>query len=429
MVRGIRSNRGSCGLRHTLGSAGVVVLLASVTGAQEPEASPTVDQLVARHVAAKGGAEALAGLRALKATGTHLIFSEPAPFTLWRARPDRVRLDTVMLGMPVVESYDGETGWASQPPAGADWSLPMTPAELTAAQAIADFDTPLIGWAEKGHAVTLEGREDFDGVDAWRLEVERAEGFTETWFLDAESHLEAGKLGPAHDFGHPAEARTWFDDFRPVAGVMIPHVVESEYFIRHRKLVIEAVEANPELPADLFAMPPLAAMAKLAPMAGEWNVAVEFKPFPRAPWQEQGATTATVVPIHGGAALQEEIETSVAGRTTRALVTWSWDRFAERYRVTVLDDYTSHLNVFEGTPGEDGQLAVTNAATGTRRVSEGEPVTERIVLSVPAADGFTVEYQSTPDGGETWVGSVRLSYARPAGDGGESAAAAQPAAP
>jgi hypothetical protein len=390
----------------------VGLLLASAARAQEPAATPTVDQLVARHLEAKGGAEALAGLRTLEATGTLFMFSEPEPFTLWRARPDRVRLDSAMLGLPVIESYDGEAGWARQPPAGTDWPLPMTPPELTAAQAMADFDTPLIGYAEKGHTVTLAGREDFDGVDAWRLEVERAEGFAETWFLDAETHLEAGKIGPAHDFGRPAEARTWFDDFRPVAGVMIPHVVESEYFIRHRRLVIETIEPNPELPADLFAMPLLEGMTKLAPMAGEWQVKVEFKPFPPAPWQEQGTTTSKLTALHGGAALHEEIAVTAGGRTTRSLVTWSWDRFAERYRVAVLDDFTSHLNVFEGDWGEDGHVVLSNAGTGTRRPGEGEPLTERIVLSGVTADGFTVEYQHTPDGGESWAGSLRLTYTR-----------------
>jgi hypothetical protein len=395
--------------------ATALLLLALAAGAQEPEATPTVDQLVARHVAAKGGEEALAGLRAFKATGTHLIFSEPAPFMLWRARPDRWRLDTDMLGMPVVEAYDGEAGWAQQPPAGTEWPLPMTPPELAAAQATADFDTPLVGWAEKGHAVTLAGREDFDGVDAWRLVVARAEGFTETWFLDARTHLEAGKIGPAHDFGSPAEAKTWFDDFRPVAGVMIPHVVESEYFIRHRRLEIEAVEANPELPPELFTLPPLAGMVKLGAMAGEWEVEVEFKPFPRAPWQDAGTTTATIAPRLGGAALEETIATTVFGRTVHTARTWSWDRFADRYRIAALDDYSSHLNVFEGTWGEDGRLAVANAETGTRMVLGGEPVTERLILHSLTADGFTVEHETTPDGGETWVGDLRLSYVRKGG--------------
>lgn len=325
-------------------------------GAKEP----TLDEIVARHRDAKGG-DALAGLTAIRATGTHYIFSEPAPFTLWRERPNRVRLDTAMLGMGVIESWDGERGWAQQPPAGAEWPLPMIASEAAAAQSMADFDTPLIGWREKGHQVTLAGREDFDGIDAWRLEVERAEGFTETWFVDAGSYLEAGKIGPAHDFGQPAEARTWFDDFRPVAGVMIPHVVESQYFIRHRRLEIEAVEANPELPAGLFSMPPLAGMAKIAAMAGDWQVKVEFKPHPRAPWQDGGVTEATVAPRLGGAALDETIVAAPFGRTVRTERTWTWDRFTDRYRIASLDDYTSHLNVFEGGWGEDGRLVAGNA--------------------------------------------------------------------
>ncbi len=375
-------------------------------------AAPTLDEIVARHREAKGG-DALAGLTAIRATGTHYIFSEPAPFTLWRERPNRVRLDTAMLGTPVVESWDGVSGWALQPPAGTEWPLPMIDSETAAAQAMADFDTPIVDWREKGHTVTLAGRDDLDGIDVWRLEVARAEGFAETWFIDAGTWLEAGKIGPAHDFGQAAEARTWFDDFRPVAGVMIPHVVESEYFIRHRRLEIEAVEANPELPPGHFSMPPLPGMEKLAAMAGDWQVKVEFKPHPRAPWQDGGATEAALTPRLDGVALDETITTALFGRTVRTVRTWSWDRFAGRYRIASLDDFTSHLNVFEGDWGEDGRLVAGNAATGTRTVVAGEPVGERLVLHSLTPDGFTVEHESTPDGGETWNADVRLTYTRP----------------
>ena len=153
----------------------------------------------------------------------------------------------------------------------------------------------------------------------------------------------------------------------------------------------------------------------LAAMAGEWDVKVEFKPFPRAPWQDAGATTATIAPRLGGAALEEAITATVFGRAVQTARTWSWDRFADRYRVAVLDDYSSHLNVFEGTWGEDGRLIVSNAETGTRIVLGGEPVTERLVLHSLTADGFTLEHETTPDGGATWVGDLRLSYARKAG--------------
>jgi hypothetical protein len=324
----------------------------------------------------------------------------------------------------VIESYDGERGWAQQPPAGTEWPLPMIDSVRAAIQAMADFDTPLVGWRDKGHTVTLAGREDFDGIDAWRLGVERAEGFAETWFVDAESYLEAGKIGPAHDFGQPAEARTWFDDFRPVAGVMVPHVIESEYFIRHRRLVIEEVEANPELPEGIFAMPPLAGMEKLAAMAGDWQVQVEFKPHPRAPWQDGGTTEATIAPRLDGAALDETIATTLFGRTVRTGRTWTWDRFADRYRIASLDDFTSHLNVFEGTWDEDGRLAAGNAETGTRTVVGGEPVTERLVLHSLSADGFVLEHETTPDGGETWNADLRLTYIRAGTGAGETAAAA-----
>lgn len=395
----------------------LLLLLAWAEGLGAQQGTPSVDEIVARHVAAKGGEAALAGLTAYEATGTYTAFSEPGPFTLWRARPDSIRFEATMLDELHVESFDGDAGWARAPLGGTDWPLPMTPPETTAMVSVADFDGPLIGYREKGHEVTLAGRVDFDGVDAWQLEVKRAEGFEETWFLDADTYLEAGRLAPTHDFGSPVPGKTFFSDFRPVAGVQIAHLVESEYLIRYRRMEIEQIVANPEIPAGLFSMPRLAPMEALAAMAGDWQVTVEARPpFERAPWREAGTTTSTVSAKMDGTLLLEEIALDLQGRTLRALRTLSWDRFAERYRLTHFDDFTSHTNVFEGTL-EDGRLTLTNADTGTRTVLAGEPQTERWVIYDLGGDGaeggFKVEQEATMDGGESWVGVLRLTYGAP----------------
>lgn len=54
-------------------------------------------------------------------------------------------------------------------------------------------------------------------------------------------------------------------------------------------------------------------------------------------------------------------------------------------------------------------------------------MTERLVLHSLTADGFTVEHESTPDGGETWNADLRLTYTRPgAADAAPAAEAASP---
>lgn len=398
-------------------AAAGLVLLAGWAGSAQAQAEgaagagqPSVDEIIARHVEAKGGEEALAALRSYKATGTYMAFSIPEPFTLWRAWPDSVRFETVLLGDPFLESYDGDAGWSRAPIAGTDWPLTMSAPEVTAMVAIADFDGPLIGYRDKGHEVTLAGRVDFDGIDAWQLDVERAEGFEETWFLDAETYLEAGRLAPTHDFGSPVPGKSYFDDFRPVAGVQIPHVVEQEYLIRHRRMEIEEIVVNPEIPDGHFGLPPLAEMEALAAMAGEWHVTVEARPpFEQAPWRESGTTSSTVRPEMDGALLVEEIELDHQGRTVHAFRTLSWDRFAERYRLTHFDDYTSHTNVFEGTL-EDGRLTLTNADTGTGPVIGGETQTGRWTISEIGEDGFVVEQEAPAARGEEWVGVLRWRY-------------------
>lgn len=391
----------------------LVVAPAPATFAAAAVAPPSLDDVIARHVEAKGGAERLAALTTLEAHGTYTAFSEPGPFTLRRARPAAVRFDYRMLGEAVIDAFDGDSGWSHNPLAGADWPLPLTPAEVPAMTAFAGFDLPLVGYREKGHEVELAGREDFDGIDAWRIEVKRAEGFEETWFLDADTYLEVGWLGPMADFGQPVQGKSFFDDFRPVAGVLLPHRVESEFFIRFRTLEVDEYIANPELPPELFALPPLAGMEALAPLAGKWAVTVQTRAIPRFPWQA-AETESTIVARQGGALLDEEIAFVQQGRAVEVLRTWSWDRFRDAYRIAHFDDFSSHLNIFEGAM-EDGRLTASNAATGTALLLGEDPVLERYVVHDITADGFEVEHETSSDGGESWTSLLRFTYKRAAG--------------
>jgi hypothetical protein len=402
-----------------LALAGLLCALAAPpAGADDSPPEPTTaDAVIARYVEARGGLAAWDALRTLEVRGTYTAFSEEAPFTLRRRRPAAYRFETRMFGDDVVEAFDGEAaggggaGWVLDPVGGYDWPLPMKPAEMTAAWTLADFDSPLVRFREKGHAVELAGRDDLDGQAVWRLELTRKDGAKETWFLDAATFLEVCRIAPVVDYGAPFEQKIYYSDFRPVGGVLFPHHVESEYFIRLRIAAIDEIRVNPELDAALFALPADPAWARLAPLAGAWTVTVETRAHPRAPWQA-ATTTSTIEPAAGGAVLAERIAYVVDGRTLETTRLWSWDRFQAAYRLATADDFTGHLNVFAGAAGDDGSITLSNAETGTAWKTTDGAVTERHVLRDLAPDAFKLDLEQSTDGGATWTTAVRFSYGR-----------------
>jgi len=434
--------------RLALIPAVIAVLLATLTvtspvHAQEPTATPTVQDVLARHVEARGGAEAWARVQALRITGTYSALSEEADFTLWRQRPGSYRFEYGILGERATEVYDGRSGWMQSPVEGWPWPVPMNGPQLTTARSLAELDSPLMDAAAKGHEVELVGRSDFDGIDTWELNVTLAgeagedgdkTGNEETWHLDAETYLPVARILPAVDFGRAVGTQeVFYDDHREVDGVMFPFFIQSEYFIRLNIWTVDAIEVNPEIPEGLFTRPAPEGMSRLASMAGRWTVKVESRPAPRAPWTEDGATTSEITSGLGGGVLDERLTLTVQGRPVETRRSYTWDRFRDVYRLAHTDELSQHLNVFEGTFGGSGDesegnaegdeetgdtpdtdadtLVLTNLDTGTPLVI-GQPIHGRISVSDLGPDGFRIEQSVSTDAGESWFENVRLTYTR-----------------
>lgn len=398
---------------HLVHLAFLLLALTTAGTATAADAAPTLEQVLERHVAALGGAEKLAQVESVELSGSYVAFSEEGPFTLRRARPNLYRFDYQLLGESLSEGYDGETAWTRHPLMGITAPAPMNGHEKTAVLGDAEMFGPLASAAERGHRLTLVGLSDFDGIEAFEVKVTRADGGEETWFLDAGTYLPVGRVSPTTDWGQPHPQKTFFDDWREVSGVKIPHYVESEFFIRHRVLTVTEAKVNGGLDRALFALPVPEPMRRLA-LAGDYRVAVEAKaaPVPQAPWLPSEGS-ATFTPEAHGALLVERLAYTEQDRPTSALRTWSWDAAAETYRVTHYDDVGGRMQVLQGKLGEEGALVLTDLETGTALKLGDQTFHTRWTVKDVGSEGMRVEVAVSSDGGETWAETTRFAYARP----------------
>jgi outer membrane protein assembly factor BamB len=218
----------------------------------------TVDEVVARYEAARGGRERWRALRSIEMTGTFTSFSEEAPFTLVRKRPNLYRFDSRMTRKEMTLAQDAQGPWWVYPLYGIESAQRMQepPAIMTARDA--EIEPTLLGFKEKGHKVVLAGRGDVSGQETLRLELTRANGWVETWHLDPRTYLEVAVDSKVFDYSQlPQEMqeRAYFSDFRTVDGLVIPHRIEKEYGARHTVTVVGKVRIDPEVADGRFAMP------------------------------------------------------------------------------------------------------------------------------------------------------------------------------
>src|SRR5579862_2788891 len=90
-----------------------VVLLAAASSAF----AYTADELAAKNVAAKGGADKLAALQSLRLSGKILVNGDTLQlgYVATVARPDSVRIEATLQGLTLVQAYDGTQGWKINP--------------------------------------------------------------------------------------------------------------------------------------------------------------------------------------------------------------------------------------------------------------------------------------------------------------------------
>jgi hypothetical protein len=233
-------------------------LAASVIFAQDKTA-PTVDELVAENVAAKGGADALRALQSVRFTGKLLVNGGQIQlgYVETKKRPGEVRGEVTMQGMTAVEAYDGKEGWKVSPFQGRKDPERMSADDTKSLMEDAEIDGPLVDWKSKGSTVEYLGTEDVDGTQAHKLKVVRKNGDVTFVYLDPDAFLEIRKITQRVEQGAQVEVETDVGDYEKIAGVFLPFSIESgrKGDPDKQKIIIDKAEGNIPVDDAVFRFP------------------------------------------------------------------------------------------------------------------------------------------------------------------------------
>jgi hypothetical protein len=221
----------------------------------------TVEELIAKNVAARGGAERIGAIKTLKLVG-HLRYANRfGSFDLGYARyikaPNAVRIEESMQGLTQVMAWDGTQAWRISPFQGR-----KDPERLSADDAKELADDAWIGGAlfdyrAKGIAVEYLGTEDVDGTEAHKLKLTLPNGDSEDVFLDPDHDLEIRTVFHRKIRGTETTETVDYSDYELVAGVYFPFAIISRNPAdgSESQITIDHAEANAPVDEALFAFP------------------------------------------------------------------------------------------------------------------------------------------------------------------------------
>jgi len=237
-----------------------VALVAPAAFTQEmPATAPTLDELVAKNIEAKGGAQAVHALQSLRRTGTLLVNEGKIrlAYTQIKKRPLEVRTEATLQGMTAVQAFDGKEGWQISPFRGRKDPERMSADDVKALMEDAEMDGPLVDWKEKGSTLEYVGREDVDGTNAYKIKVTRKNGDTNFVYLDPDHFLEIRILTQRVQQGALVETETDLGDYEKINGVFVPTSVDAggKGDADKQKIVIDKAEGNGAVDDAVFHFP------------------------------------------------------------------------------------------------------------------------------------------------------------------------------
>jgi hypothetical protein len=225
----------------------------------------TVDEIVARHVEARGGEARLKAVQTVKMTRTVAAgIGSALKVTVYKKRPALMRLEqqSTLPGAPMIpRGVNGEGAWdfVQGKPSPRPPQLSAETRDLDG-----DFDGPLVDWRAKGHVVTVAGRESMPGGEAIKLKVVMKSGLERMVYLDAKTYLDRKHTGLLNLPGNRQfDIVVTFDGWREVEGVKFPFDITEERTGKEPVVTLvtytEKIELNQPMDDALFDPPPAAA--------------------------------------------------------------------------------------------------------------------------------------------------------------------------
>lgn len=222
-----------------------------------PAGAQTADELVQRHIDARGGAARLNAVTSVRFVRIFGTFGANIPVTITKKRDGLYRSDQALPGRPAVaRGLDAGGAWES-----VDGKVTKRPAdqELELRELDADFDGFLVGYRAKGHAVEYVGPQRIGGIDTHKLKVTLKSGNVRYVYLDATTYLERRQEGTMTlpQAGKVPVILT-FSDWRDVEGIKFPFAIDEErnsFPPQTFAIYTERIELNPPVEDGIFAMP------------------------------------------------------------------------------------------------------------------------------------------------------------------------------
>lgn len=208
----------------------------------------TVDEIINKHIEARGGAEKLKNLQTMVMEGRVEQGGNEIALKFYLSNGIGVRTEFSVMGQTGYNILTPTGGWSFNPFAGNTEAQAMPEDQVKEGQSQLDIVGPLYDYKAKGNKIDLQGKEKIEGKDCYKLLLTRANGKTVTYFID-EAGLVLRSVSTSTVNGSETEVTTDFSDYRKTPD---GYLVAFKRINANGEISFDKIETNVKIDDTVF---------------------------------------------------------------------------------------------------------------------------------------------------------------------------------
>ena len=217
----------------------------------------TVDDIINKHIDALGGKDKLSQVTSLYVESTVNAMGNENPSKTYILNGKDYKIESDFNGQHFVQCYTvDQGGWVVNPMAGQPTPTAMPDEQYKPGKVQMQIPDQLFNYAERRSKAELQGTENVDSVNAYKIKLTNGDSVETTYYIDPTTYYIIKSVNSGEMMGQPVEITNTYSNYQKTDfGLIVPYSKVTDFGQFSITITVNKAEVNKQIDPSIFDLP------------------------------------------------------------------------------------------------------------------------------------------------------------------------------